>query len=46
MQKNPAPESGFFNQRILVAFALGSLGVLLGVLSFAATPANGTALPQ
>src|SRR5438094_8187586 len=32
-------QSGIFNPRILVAFALGSVGVLLAMLSFAAAPA-------
>ena len=42
MRKNPAPESGLFNPRILLAIALCSAGALLGVLSFAATPPSGT----
>jgi hypothetical protein len=42
MRKNPAPESGLFNPRILFAIALCSAGALLGVLSFAATPPSGT----
>src|SRR5438067_7801982 len=33
-------QSGIFNPRILVAFALGSVGVLLAMLSFAANPAS------
>src|SRR5205814_1373926 len=32
-------QSGIFNPRILVAFALGAVGVLLAMLSFAAAPA-------
>src|SRR5947208_4119267 len=37
-------QSGIFNPRILVAFALGSVGVLLAMLSFAANPASSTPL--
>src|SRR5437762_1202977 len=33
-------QSGIFNPRILAAFALGSVGVLLAMLSFAAAPAS------
>jgi hypothetical protein len=38
MRKNPASQSGIFNPRVLLAFALCSVGVLLAMLSFAATP--------
>ncbi len=42
MKKNPASEFGIFNLRVVVAFALCSLGVLLTMVSFAANPASGT----
>jgi uncharacterized repeat protein (TIGR01451 family) len=35
MKKNPASEFGLFNPRVLFAFALCSVGVLLAMLSFA-----------
>jgi uncharacterized repeat protein (TIGR01451 family) len=38
MKKNPASEFGLFNPRVLLAFALCSIGVLLGMLSFAGMP--------
>jgi hypothetical protein len=38
MQKNSASQSGLFTPRFLVALALCSCGVLLGMLSLAATP--------
>jgi len=38
MQKNTAYQSGIFTPRVLVAFALCSAGVLLGMFSLAATP--------
>jgi hypothetical protein len=41
MKENPAPPSGFFNRRVLLAFALCSVGVLLAMLSFAANPPIG-----
>jgi hypothetical protein len=37
--------SGFLNPRILAAFALGSVGVLLAMLSFAANPPRGMKTP-
>ncbi|MDT5070397.1 MAG: hypothetical protein QOK02_6552, partial [Mycobacterium sp.] len=37
MQKKRAAQSGFFNPRILVAFALCSAGAFLAMLSLAAT---------
>lgn len=40
MRKNPASQSGVFGSRVLLAFILCSGGVLLAMLSFAATPAN------
>src|SRR2546422_5155363 len=43
MQKNLAFQSGIFNPRILLAFTLCSAGVLLAMLSFAATPGSATA---
>jgi hypothetical protein len=46
MKKNPASQSGIFNPRILVAFALGSVGVLLAMLSFAANPPRGMKTPS
>src|SRR5213596_3071508 len=42
MRKNPLSESGFFNPRILIAVSLCSVGVLLAMFSFAATPSSGT----
>ena len=42
MRKNPLSESGFFNPRIFVAVSLCSVGVLLAMFSFAATPSSGT----
>src|SRR2546422_10848534 len=38
MRKNSDSQSGIFNLRVLVAFALCSVGVLLAMLSLAATP--------
>jgi hypothetical protein len=38
MQKRFASQSGLFNPRVLLAFPLCSVGILLSVLSFAATP--------
>src|SRR5438128_9652028 len=38
-------QSGVFNPRILAAFALGSVGVLLAMLSFAANPPRGMKTP-
>jgi hypothetical protein len=38
MLKNPASQSGLFHPRSLFAFALCSVGVLLGMFSFASTP--------
>ena len=35
MKKNPTPQSGLFNPRVLLAFSLCSVGVLLAMLSFA-----------
>jgi hypothetical protein len=35
MKQNPAAQSGFFNPRVLVAFTLCSLGVILGMFSLA-----------
>src|SRR5260370_35494969 len=42
MRKNPASESGFFNPRVLIAFSLCSVGALLAMSTFAATPPTGT----
>ena len=41
MKKNPTSQSGFFYPRVLLAAALCSVGVLLAMLSFAATPPSG-----
>jgi hypothetical protein len=38
MRKNPGFQSGLINPRVLFAFALCSVGVLLAMLSFAANP--------
>src|SRR5439155_1154444 len=46
MKKNPASQSGIFNPRILAAFALASVGVLLAMLSFAANPPRGMETPS
>jgi hypothetical protein len=43
MHKNPNSQSGIFTPRVLVAFALCSFGVLLGMFSLAATPLSGLA---
>src|SRR5437016_10832683 len=42
MRKNPVSQSGLFNPRALVAVSLCSVGVLLAMFSFAATPSSGT----
>src|SRR2546422_11656013 len=42
MQKNLAFQSGIFNPRILLAFTLCSVGSLLEMFSFAATPESAT----
>ena len=42
MKKTPVAESGFFNPRVLIAFGLCSVGALLAIFSFAATPSSGT----
>jgi PKD repeat protein len=42
MKKNPASQSGLFNSRVLIAFSLCSVGVLLAMFSFASTPSSGT----
>jgi PKD repeat protein len=42
MKKNPTSQSAFFNLRALSAFALCSIGIMLGALGFAADPPNGT----
>src|SRR6187455_1486881 len=39
-------QSGVFNPPILAAFALGSVGVLLAMLSFAANPPSGMETPS
>jgi len=40
MKKNPASQSGLFNPRVLIAFSLCSVGVLLAMFSFASTPSG------
>jgi hypothetical protein len=42
MKKNLASQSGLFNPRVLIAFSLCSVGALLAMFSFAATPSSGT----
>ena len=42
MKKNLASQSGLFNPRVLIAFSLSSVGALLAMFSFAATPSSGT----
>jgi len=42
MKKSPRSQSGFFNPRVLVAVGLCSVGLLLAMFSFAATPSSGT----
>ena len=42
MRKKTVSESGLFNPRILIALSLCSVGVLLAMFSFAATPSSGT----
>ena len=44
--KNNQLQSGFLGSRLLVAFALGSVGVLLAMLSFAANPPRGMKTPS
>ena len=41
MQKNSASQSGLFNPRVLLAFALCSAGCFLAMLSFAAPTRSG-----
>src|SRR5262249_20551095 len=41
MKEISAPPSGFFNRRVLLGFALCSVGILLAMLSFAANPPIG-----
>ena len=41
MRKNPTSQSGIFNPRVLVAFALCSVGVFLPMLSFGAALPSG-----
>src|SRR5437870_6914161 len=42
MNRNCVSSSGFFNRRVGAALALCSLGVLLGLFSFASSPPSGT----
>jgi hypothetical protein len=42
MRKNPAPQSGLFNPRPLVAFSLCATGAVLAMFSLAATPPTET----
>ncbi len=42
MRKRSASESALFNPRVAVAFLLCSFGVMLAMVSFAATPPKGT----
>ncbi len=46
MRKYSASQSGFFRPRILVAFALCSLGILLAMLGFAVTPSSPAPYPR
>src|SRR5438128_1344727 len=46
MKTKTHSQSGIFNLRILAAFALGSAGVLLAMLSFAANPPGGMKTPS
>src|ERR1700730_18105409 len=41
MKKNPTSKSGLFNPRVLLAFALSSVGVLLAMYSLAGMPSSG-----
>lgn len=41
MQQNPPSQSGFLNPRVLLAFALCSLGILLAMFGFAGTLSSG-----
>jgi hypothetical protein len=41
MKKNPTSKSGLFNPRVLLAFGLCSVGVLLAMYSFAGMPSSG-----
>jgi len=41
MKKNSPSQFGFFNPRVLIAFSLCSVGALLAMFSFAATPSSG-----
>src|SRR5207253_2516981 len=40
MKKNPTSESGIFNPRVLLAFALCSAGVFLAISSFTGMPGH------
>src|SRR6266404_1812912 len=42
MRKNPNSQSGFLNPRVLLAFALCSVGLFLAIFSLAATPQAGS----
>jgi hypothetical protein len=42
MNRNCVSQCGFFNRRVAAALALCSLGILLGLFSFASSPPNGT----
>ncbi len=46
MKTKTHSQSGFLGSRFLVAFALGSVGVLLAMLSFAANPPRGMKTPS
>jgi Astacin (Peptidase family M12A) len=45
MRKNPTSQSGIFNPRVLLAFALCSVGAFLAVLSFAENAPSGVTSP-
>src|SRR2546428_6894209 len=46
MRKNSASQSAIFNQRVSLAFVLCSVGTLLALLGFAATPTAITPPPR
>ncbi|MEY2485867.1 MAG: hypothetical protein QOH39_1515 [Verrucomicrobiota bacterium] len=44
MRKKPTSQSGLFNTRVVIAFALCSFGASLGWLSFASTPSSSASM--
>src|ERR1700730_3369559 len=46
MKKNSLPESGAFNPRLVLAFALCSIGAMMAFIGFAASPGSVTLTPS